>query len=663
MASRYLVAGAGGTKNWSDTSIWSATSGGSTGETAPTSSDAVIMDAASLSGSLVLTLDANSACASLDSSALDNICTITGSVYTLSIYGNLTEHATNSRYNFTGTSYFYYKGTGTITTNGNTYHTWNRLYIDGVGITVTNGDDCNFAGLPVRLVNGTYDTNGKTITLSDFITVGTATKTLTLGSSLFVINAFNNSGSTGFTFNYDTSTVRLIGITNISSTISGVNTFYNFELIGSSNIGSSASVFASQTVDNNLTITGVNATNYRVLVQSSTIGTARTITCNGTTNITNCDFQDITLAGTANRDFSSQTDIGDCGGNSGITFPAAVTAYRVGVGNVSDATKWRTASGGATQSRVPLPQDSAVIDENTGTGTLTMDCPRIGSIDMSAQNQAMTWALANAMSCYGHYVLGSNVTPSGNFILDLRGRSSYNLNTYGKTIYRIGVYAPNGIYTNLSNTVFTLYIQFFYGTFDHNDYNHTASTCLDVELPSAIVYLGNGVLTSTTITGFHLYTTSGATLYSEGSTILLNPASGTADLTFGGGGKTYNIVRFSGSHTGNFIITGNNTFNELQIDAGRKVQGTAGSTQTIAPTGRLVSEGTAANHASLDSTTATPFNLVYAGTGYHQTHFLDVKSCNATANRFYSRGGVDGGGNTGWLFKSYLKWPQIINIS
>jgi hypothetical protein len=190
MASRYLVAGAGGTKNWSDTSIWSATSGGSTGETAPTLNDAVIMDAASLSGTLVLTLDAASACASLDSSALDNICTITGSVYTFSIYGSLTEHATNSRYNFTGTSYFYYKGTGTITTNGNTYHTWNRLYIDGSGITVTNGDDCNLGVTSIYLTNGSWDTNGKEITITNFrLDVGT--KTLTLGASTFNCAFFN----------------------------------------------------------------------------------------------------------------------------------------------------------------------------------------------------------------------------------------------------------------------------------------------------------------------------------------------------------------------------------------------------------------------------------------------------------------------------------------
>jgi hypothetical protein len=637
------------------------------------------MDAASLSGSLVLTLDANSACASLDSSGLDNICTITGSVYTFSIYGNLTEHATNSRYNFTGTSYFYYKGTGTITTNGNTYHTWNRLYIDGVGITVTNGDDMVTPSV-IYLVNGTFNSNSKNITASSIINPTTGTRGITLGSSIItLINGlqFGNSDA-GLTVDAGTSkiisgadwcrgagkTFYDLDITTVGAMGGGVGYFTcrNLTRTSGNSINANMYMVGDITVTNTLTITGANATNYRVLVQSNTIGTARTITCNGTTNITNCDFRDITLAGTANRDFSAQTDIGNCGGNSGITFPAAVTAYRVGVGNVSDATKWRTTSGGATQSRVPLPQDSAVIDANTGTGTLTMDCPRIGSIDMSAQTQAMTWALGNNISCYGHYVLGDNITPSGNFGLTLAGRGDYNVNTYGKTTYYIIIIAKNGTYTAQSNIVCTFHFEPQRGSFDLNDYN---LMCLSMQGGSGnfgytdnIVYWGNGIIELTRTTGNTWVNV--ATNIAEGSTILFNPISGSASITFLGGGKTYNIVRFSGAHTGSFIISSNNTYKDLDIVAGRKVQATQSSTQTV--TGKLISEGTAANHASLDSTTATPFNLVYSGTGYHQTHFLDVKSCNATANRFYSRGGVDGGGNTGWLFKSYCKWPQIINI-
>jgi hypothetical protein len=515
-------------------------------------------------------------------------------------------------------------------------------------------DDCNIPSpASVYHVNGTWNTNGKAISGGFYYVTLSGTKTLTLGASIFTCRSFENSSPTNFTFNYNTSSVIL----NQSSgyVIYGTNTFYNLTVSGFVVISAACTMHANQTVTNLFTITGANATSQRVLVQSNTIGTARTITVNGTTNITNCDFQDITLAGTANRDFSAQVDIGDAGGNSGITFPAPVTAYRVGVGNVSLATAGRTTSGGATQSRVPLPQDSAVIDANTGTGTLIMDCPRIGSIDMSAQNQAMTWALGNAMSCYGHYVLGTNVTPSGNFDTSLRNRVLSNLNLYNKTIYSLTIY---GEYICVSNINTTSTILCSYGTLDFNDYNVNA---LKLESASgSTINAGNGTIAITRNTS--AIVSIGGAFNCELSTIILNATSGSDNVTCALGSKTFNIVRFSGAHTGNFIITGSNTFADPQIDAGRKVQVTQSTTQTITPTGRLTSVGTSASHASLDSTTATPFNLVYAGTGYHQTHYLDVKSCNATANRFYTRGGTNGGGNTGYLFKSYAKSPQVINI-
>jgi hypothetical protein len=75
MASRYLVA----TGNWSSTSIWSATSGGASGASVPTSSDSVYIDV-----NYTVTLTANASCVNL----IHTNGTITINTFTLScIYG------------------------------------------------------------------------------------------------------------------------------------------------------------------------------------------------------------------------------------------------------------------------------------------------------------------------------------------------------------------------------------------------------------------------------------------------------------------------------------------------------------------------------------------------------------------------------------------------
>lgn len=54
-------------------------------------------------------------------------------------------------------------------------------------------------------------------------------------------------------------------------------------------------------------------------------------------------------------------------------------------------------------------------------------------------------------------------------------------------------------------------------------------------------------------------------------------------------------------------------------------------------------------------TNTTSFNLVYAGTGFHQVNYCNISYCNANDNRFYAgTNSTDGWNNTGWKFRSYL---------
>lgn len=642
MANRYLVAGAGGTKNWSDTSIWSDSDGGATGFSAPGINDKLIGNAASLSGALILTLDSAISVGEIDTSALDNNLTITGSVYTLSLYGSLTENATYSLYNLTGTSYIYFKGTGTITTNGRATHVWNRMYINGAGITVTNGDDITIPG-QVQFVAGTWNTNGKNITISGGLNIA-GNVILTLGSSVFKLLSSWVTNATSYTLNANTSTVWLVNAIGTFQPKSVI--FYNLTIDGNVGVNALSNVYDSFTVSNTLTITGANATTQRVLIASSTIGTPRTITCNGTTNITNADFRDITLAGSANRDFSAQVNVGDCGGNSGITFPAAVPQYfkkHAATANYGDAANWFTDVALTVAGRVPLPQDDATFLAGSfnQTCTLTVNVPRIGrSLDMSAVTNSVTWTLANAIECYGSYVLGTNITPAGSMLITLIGRSTFSLNTFNKSMYRCEI-TTNGSYINLSNLTIQ-FVQVSRGTFDYNDFNFIGTIPIYVA-STGVLYCGNGILESNrSTTGTVAFNQgTGAIVYPENATILLNPPAGAFDLTANLNGLTYNKIQLSGSHTGNFDITGSNTFAELIIDAGRKVRVTAGTTQNVAK----VTKGAG---VTLTSITAAQHTINYTGVPIVNWGNAAVSwsKVNQT-NKFFVD--TDGGNNTNWV--------------
>ena len=387
--------------------------------------------------------------------------TISSAVYSLELYGNFVG-STNCTFAMTGTAYVYSKATQTITTNGKAL-VWNRWYIDGVGITVTNGDAITLSSA-IWIVNGTWATNDKTISSTGEIVCSGGTVTwgasaiscayLTLVSSTTVVTSGTytvTTGVNGFVINRAITFYNLIiNGDGLNGTIfqPGGSTFNNVTI-------NSGSGIAAISPNNNCTISGVftivGYATKRTLFQSSVLGTPRTITCNGTTNITNCDFQDITLAGTANRDFSARTDIGDCGGNSGITFPPAIDCYikhTSGAMSVSNAAKWVTTDGGSTQARVPLPQDQAwgKASSFTGVSTVTMDCPRIGSIDLSGVNQAVTWTLGNAITVYKSYRMGTNITQTGNFAISYLGDRSTNGSVY------LGSNHPNKFNVILSNT-------------------------------------------------------------------------------------------------------------------------------------------------------------------------------------------------------------------
>jgi hypothetical protein len=599
--------------------------------------------------------------------------TIANAGYAFNVFGSFTGSA-NTTFSFTGTGYFYSKGTGTITQGGATLQ-WNQLFIDGVGITVTLGADFNNSLGRIEFINGTFNTNNyvfNTIGNSRLVygITGTA-RQLILGSSIVTVGGFLIYSSVGI--DYGTSKIVIIGDGGIrlsgtaaydidcflanATAFSSTGSMRTLVITPSSgSILAQLRLDAAITVNESLTVLGFNSTNNRLLIYSNTIGTPRTITCNGTIVASNVDFRDITLAGTASADLSAiEGGSGDCGGNTGITFTPSQTQYYKHTGGVttlwSDATKWFNDLALTTQGRMPLPQDDAVFlaDSFSAACTLSVNVPRMGGLNMEAVNQAVTFTLTNAIECYGSYVLGNLITPSGNFSKFMMGRGNFVLNSYNKSQFSFIFNAFGGTYTNLSDIT---YIGsntggFYIGTFYLNGFNLTHSSDAIVISAGFNFYAGSGII-SPNRTSVSPITILG-NFFPETSTIKFSPISGSADLSISLGGKSFNKVHFSGTLTGNFDISGSNTFNEIIIDAGRKVRITSGTTQTI---GKLTAIGTEANPITIGSTVAgSRHNIIYNGVEASTVENCIISDSKVTtARRLLAKNSTNAGNNQNWGF-------------
>jgi len=278
MASRFWV---GGTGNWdaSDTTHWSATSGGAGGASVPGTSDTVTFDGSSGGGTVTIT-------------ATQSVTSITGGAFTGTLNTNGQSITISGAFNFSGS------GVRTLTLGAS---------------TITCGQ-WNIA----IITNLTFNANTSTITQS------------ILAGSIFL--------GGGLTYSIVTLSPTATGVAN---QITGDNTFSTLSITPEASKTHYFTISGNQVISGTLTINGNSSIN-RVLISSNTIGTSRTLTA-ATVSVTNADFRDITGAGAGSWNLSAITGLsGDCGGNSGITFttPANQHWLNVNGGSWSTAANW-----------------------------------------------------------------------------------------------------------------------------------------------------------------------------------------------------------------------------------------------------------------------------------------------------------------------------------
>ena len=681
----------GGTGNWSSTTKWSTSSGGASGAVIPTSLDDVVFDSLSNATAYTATIDPTQArCKSLTiAGPLVGNVTIAGTGG-LACHGSVSLAATGITRTYTGAITLSSSSTGlTFTTNG--------VSLNG-GITV-NGVDCSWSlgsaldttSNSISLTNGslslaTYNLTASTIQSdngnSRTVNFGTGTTTLSASTPINLgtteTNRANltvtastsqiNCSATSPTLSGNNQTFNNVSFTSTSAgtvTLNGTNSFNNLSFTGITAAGlKNISLSANQTVTGTLTFSaGTNAT-MRHFVQSNTIGTTRTLTCAAFSG-TDVDFRDITIAGAAAP--VSGTRLGDCKGNSGITFGAGVSKYwnLAGGGNWSD-TGWATTGGGSVAANnFPLAQDTAVFQStglNSGS-TITINAAyNIGTIDMSARtSNTMTLATGSTTpAIYGNWINGTGTTLSGTGTMTFAGRGSQTITSAGKTFTQgFTINTPGG--SVAFQDAFTVNVTSTFthtaGTLDGNGYNVTLSN-------SSNAFSTSGTATRTLAIGSGTWTFAGTggTAFNAGtSTNLTVTGTGTISMTgattktFSGGSISYSSITLDQGGAGALTISGNNTFKDIT----NSYSATGATNITLGTTTQTVTQftgtGTSGKVLTIQGTSASsPATLILTSGTVTSPDYLAITGVRAynLADTWYAGANSTNNGSLGWYFSA-----------
>jgi hypothetical protein len=178
------------------------------------------------------------------------------------------------------------------------------------------------------------------------------------------------------------------------------------------------------------------------------------------------------------------------------------------------------------------------------------------------------------------------------------------------------------------------------GIVNTNNYNLTTLVWQDGGSSTSTINLGSSTITLN-VSGSGI----SAWIAQAGETI--NPGTSAIVLTgntvtFAGGGKTYYDVLFTGSPT---TISGANTFNSLNVSAGKTVNFPSGVGQTITTLNAVGSSGSnilfrSTSSGSQTSLCVTNWNLAY----------VDAKDVNANCATAIDCTGTNSGNNSGFDF-------------
>lgn len=633
----------GGTREWNDIATW-------VGGVVPGASDDVLLTAASGNVSVI---SGPRSCKSLDCTGYTGTFTFSTGNPTLSV-GN----ASGGACIFVNTmTVVYTSGSlALVSTSNNGGVGWNfatggrvlgAVTFNGAGgkwvlqdalTTVSSG--------VITLTAGTLDTNSQAVSCSQFFNAGSATRTLTLGSSVVTCTLASSASSANFRFTAltmtaNTATFIINGANSGFQVATAGGNFNGLSIIMSgsgsgtlnwttgctiANLARTGTALKTDTflISNDFTLTGtltlsgntIQGVN-RLLCSSNVIGTQRTITATGAAVVISgdVDFRDVLITGSPSFTNTGNAYVGDALGNgafitSNRTTPATQT-FVSSTASWSDVTKWT--------SRVPLPQDNVVISFSS-IKTLTVDMPRLGA-DISIGGNAgaaLTFSVANEI--YGSLNNAVNFSSTG--ITTLMGRGSHTITSNGKAFLQaVVINAIGGTYTLADaftdqRAATDVPLTITNGTF--TDAGFTVSLglssgpggCFTLSTGATLNATGTwNIMSATSATQFNV--NAGAIVNAATATIVF-PNASTVARTFAGGGKTYGTLTYNVAKSpGVLTFSGNNIFTTINGGSERTFTNTAGAIQTVTnfningvANGYIRLPGVAANYLSAPDSAA-----------------------------------------------------------
>ena len=667
-----------GSHNWNDNSAWSSSSGGSPDTVAPVAGDDVKLDANS--GNLVMNVAGF--CRSFNTTGYTGVISGTALLtigdatagdgnIALKLVSGMTISAVPFTFLSSSTTQqeidFANKVTGAITIGSTSV---------GGNYLISNPNTTSSAFTHVR---GTVDYNELTYSWGRFDSSNTNTRNLILDNVTITLTLANMTvwiinNNTGLTLSATGSRIIMNAAGATFTIPSSTSQVYDtLEFTGSGN-----ATIQGNTV-NHLIRTGTNSKNdgmiigsglnvgtlelnsnseiNRLLIQSSVLGTQRTINADTVVVSHTVDFQDIN--GTGDADWTvagtGATHLGDCNGNSGITFtPSALQTWISATGGVtSDITKW--------SGRIPLPQDDISFNNAfSASQGVTCDMPRVGrNIDWTGATGTPSWTLSVGYTIYGgiKLITGMNISGGGNGVLNGRG-DTFDLFLAGKTMAgSMIVNAIGGTYRQLDGYRQSANFTLVYGGWDNQrGYSFLAQTFNSSNGNVRSLLMGKAEITLTTTSNTTFFTvtnTTNLTLDMDEATIILSTATSNARTIALGAGQIYGELRYNVASTGTLIILNASRIKRLNINNGaRTIQFNSFTTFQI---DKFDVRGAPSALITITVNAGGTFNLAKLGDGVIGSDYLNVANCNCTTpNKFYAgTHSTDGGGNTNVIFDSF----------
>lgn len=686
MANRYWV---GGTGTWdaSDTSHWSASSGGGSGASVPTSSDNVYFDGNSGTGTA--SLQAAGDCLDLDCTGYTGTLTFNAS---LNFYGTTMKFVAGMTLNVNQYINGYSATTCTITSGGKNIRYLYLAY--GLG-SYALGDNLisDYSYFLTGLNTNNYNITGIHCQTQLTVTLGTST--------IEVSNTFWNGA--GGTFSAASSTIKLAAVTvgdatfygnggtfgtvwfygdqQASINIYGSNTYSLFK---ATTPGSSYDLkITSGTTQTSTTwdVSGTGCYN-QVRIKSSTGGSIAALSDSaGTNTFTYVSLKDITASGGATWNAVSARNISN---NSGWNYSGTACVYnRYWVGgtdtwNGTAGSKWSETSGGASGAAAPVQDDDVFFDANSGAGTTTLgSAVNVGSLTFTGYTGTFTGS--SALNLYGNMVMVAGMTMT--YTGDVTPIANSTITSAGKTIGNFyNTSASGAIVITITDALNVLrYYQSGGATIVHggNAVNAEAMYIFGTNSSNS----GSGIWN---ITGYDNgpYASGYEAVrfdyvqWNAGTMVInmTNTSNNTVSFVGGYYGETYNKfynVNFTrGSSTGDNKVVGAPQYGNTEFNA---FTDTGTAAHNLIFTSALTYEftsfaignagGSCANKVTLKSSSAGSAVTLTDTTGTNTSNYVAVKDIAGTGGATWSFVNyADMGGNSGLSFSGSVCPTTLIKV-